>query len=80
MPNISKRVFFGKDVMEQCTPNGARDCPGLPRQELNSLKSTMFRLFPRFQSCPEQFEVLWKKCMVSVEQAFGHIVCISCVL
>ena len=66
---LAKEVFFGKDVMEQCTPNGASDCPGLPRQELNNPKAAMFRLFPRFHSCPELFEPLWKKCMVAMEQA-----------
>ena len=64
-----KEIFFGKDVMEQCTPNGACDCPGLPRQELNNIKAAMFRLLPRFHSCPELFEPLWKKCMVAMEQA-----------
>ena len=54
---LARECFFGKDVMEQCTPNSARDCPGLPRQELNALKTKMFHLFPRFQSCPEQFEI-----------------------
>ena len=58
MPNTSKKMLFGKDIMEQCTPNGARDCPGLPRQEQNALKTMMFHLFPRFQSYPEQFEIL----------------------
>ena len=66
---LAKEVFFGKEAMEQCTPNGARDCPGLPRLELNNLKAAMFRLFPRFHSCPELFEPLWKKCMVAMEQA-----------
>ena len=50
---LAKEAIFGKELMEQCTPNGAQDCPGLPRQELNNLKATMFHLFPRFQSCPE---------------------------
>ena len=70
---LARESFFGKEVMEQCTPNGARDCPGLPRLELNNLKATMFRLFPRFQSCPEQFEPLWKRCMNSIEQACRHL-------
>ena len=57
---LAKEAFFGKELMEQSTLNGAWDSPGLPQQELNNLKATMFQLFPRFQNCPKQFEPLWK--------------------
>ena len=53
--NTRQRSIFGKEVMEQCSPNGARDCPCLLRLELNNLEAAMFWLFSRFYSYPELF-------------------------
>ena len=66
---LAKEAFFGKDIMKKCTPNGTREFPALPRAEMYGLKLLMFQQFPRFQNCPGAFEVVWKKCMVAIEQA-----------
>jgi len=42
---------------------------GLPRDEMNSFKRTMFGLFPEYQSCPEQFEPVWKDCVTTLGDA-----------
>ena len=55
--------------MRQCTPGGTREYPALPQEELFELKKIMFEQFPRFHTCPGSFEPLWKKCVVSIEQA-----------
>ena len=70
---LAKEVIFGEDIMKQCTFYGTRNAPGLPREELYSLKTIMFRQFPRFLSCPHLFEATWKKCIGSVEQACKRI-------
>ena len=66
---LAKEAIFGKAVMKKCTPNGTREFPALPREELYKLKTVMFKQFPRYRSCPGAFESLWKKCMTSIEQA-----------
>ena len=70
---LAKEAIFGEDIMKQCTPYGTRDAPGLPHEELYSLKTIMFRQFPRFHSCPHLFEETWKKCIGSIEQACKRI-------
>ena len=57
---LAKEEIFGEDIMKQCTPYGTRDAPGLPREELYSLKTIIFRQFPRFHSCPHLFKETWK--------------------
>ena len=66
---LAKEAIFGKELMRRCTPNGTRDFPALPREELYTLKTIMFNQFPRFQRCPGAFESVWKKCVVAIEQA-----------
>ncbi len=66
---LAKDAIFGREVMRKCTPNGTREYPALPREELYELKTTLFRQFPKFHKCPANFEALWKKCMTSIEQA-----------
>lgn len=66
---LAKEAIFGKEVMKRCTPSGTREFPALPREELYELKLIMFRQYPRFHTCPGTFESLWKKCMISIEQA-----------
>jgi len=66
---LAQEAFFGKEVMAQCTPSGTPQLKGLPQDELNQLKVTMFKLLPIHHSCPLQFESDWAKCVTSVEQA-----------
>ena len=71
--HLAREAFFGEDVMERCTPNGNRDLPGLPRDELYQLKIEMFRLFPKYWAAPQGFEALWATCMTSIEQCCKRI-------
>jgi len=66
---LARDAFFGKEVMEKCTPSGTAQLKGLPRDEFNQLKVTMFKLLPHHHSCPLQFEPDWAKCVIAVEQA-----------
>jgi len=62
---LARDAFFGKDVLIKCTPGG-KNAVGLPRSELFSLKTTMFNMFPKYRTCPTQFESTWKvyqKCL-----------------
>ncbi|XP_064393574.1 uncharacterized protein LOC135341036 isoform X2 [Halichondria panicea] len=65
---LAKLTYFGEDVMARCTPNGCRDRPALPRQELYELKSEIFRLFPIYWCNPVGFEALWGNCLTAIEQ------------
>jgi len=70
--DLAREAFFGKDVMEQCTPEGKYSV-GLPRAELMSLKATMFNLFPKYRTCPTQFKAIWKTCVKSIKNSCWHI-------
>lgn len=70
---LAKEAIFGEDIMKRCTPYGTQESPGLPRDELYTLKKIMFEQFPRFHSCPHLFEDVWKKCIGSIEQACRRI-------
>ena len=70
---LAKEAIFGKDVMERCTVTGRGGTHALPFQPMNDLKAKMFQLLPRYHSAPEQFEPVWKKCMVAIEQACGRL-------
>ena len=56
---LARFSFFGEEVMRQCTPNGARDLPALPREEVFQLKVSIFDLFPTYWAAPATFEGLW---------------------
>ena len=66
---LAKESFFGAEVMSKCTVAGNRDLPGLPTKELDSLKHTLFTLFPQYWQSPQEFEPLWKSCTEAVGQA-----------
>ena len=66
---LAKVSFFGAEVMSKCTVAGNRDLPGLPTNELESLKHTLFTLFPQYWQSPQEFEPLWKSCTEAVGQA-----------
>jgi len=71
---IARKCIFGADVMVDCTPTvGGVTGKALPEDGMNCLKKEMFKLFPQYHSCPEQFEPLWQGCKKSVEQCCGHL-------
>ena len=66
---LAQEVYFGKKVMEKCTVSGCRDLPGLPIAELGELKQLVFTQFPQFWKNPIEFEPLWVKCIVAINQS-----------
>ena len=66
---LAREAIFDDDVLRRCTPRGWNDMPALPQIELNYLKAALFGQFPRFWSCPEQFEKLWATAQESLAQA-----------
>ena len=56
---LAKEVFFGEDIMEQCTVAGTRDHPGLPFDKLQELKQTVFEQFLQFWQTLFEFEDIW---------------------
>jgi len=65
---LARECFFGKNLMSRCTAGG-KGSFGLPRDEMNELKKTMFELFPAYKDCPEEFEPLWEECVTSMGNA-----------
>ena len=56
---LARQAFFGDNLMKctpRYTPRGWQKMPALPQAELNMPKVTLFQQFPRFWSCPEEFE------------------------
>ena len=70
---LARHSFFGDEVTRQCTPNGARDLPALPREEVFQLKLSIFELFPTYWAAPATFEGLWAECVSSIEQSCKRI-------
>lgn len=66
---LARKAVFGDSVMKRCTPYGARDFPGLPTTELAELKEAIRNLFPMYWNKPQEFEVLWTKCVDAIGQA-----------
>ena len=66
---LARNAFFGKEVMAQYMPSGTAQLKGLPRDEFNQLKVTMFKLLPHHHSCLLQFELDCAKYVIAVEQA-----------
>ena len=66
---LARKAVFGDNVMRRCTPYGARDFPELPITELAELKQTIRNLFPMYWNKPQEFEVLWTKCVDAIGQA-----------
>ena len=70
---LAKESFFGEEVLVRCTVYGAREQPGLPIEELNQLKQTIFNQFPQFWRSPMQFETVWNSCIVSINQCSKNL-------
>ena len=66
---LAREAFFGDSILKRCTPRGWNDLPALPQVELNYLKATLFAQFPRFWTCPEDFEKKWTTAQESIAQA-----------
>ena len=66
---LARQAFFGDNLMKRCTPRGWRNMPALPQAELNMLKVTLFKQFPRFWSCPEEFGRKWAVAQEAIAQA-----------
>ena len=66
---LSREAFFGEDVLVRCTVNGFRELPALPVHELNELKKTMLRQFPKYWNSVQEFEGLWITCSDAIGQA-----------
>ena len=70
---LAREAIFGDSVLKRCTPRGWKDLPALPQTELNQLKAILYGQFPRFWSCPEQFERLWATSQEALAQACKHL-------
>ena len=66
---LAREAYFGEEVMAQCTVMGCREYPGLPCDELSSLKETIFGQFPAFWTNPVEFESVWVACVDAIGQA-----------
>lgn len=66
---LAREALFGDKTLKQCTPRGWQDIPALPQAELNRLKSALWTQFPRYWSCPEEFERRWIVAQEAVAQA-----------
>ena len=65
---LARDAYFGEGVLRRCTVMGCREQPGLPIQELNDLKQTMFSKFPQYWQNPVEFEDLWSQCVDGIGQ------------
>ena len=66
---LAKEAIFGSDIMRRCTPSGIHGgLPALPQVELFQLKRVIFKL-----RCSNQFESIWKKCIVAIAEACKHL-------
>ena len=70
---LARESFFGVKILSQCTVMGIGKYPGLPTEEINQLKQTIFSLFPRYWSSPIEYEILWRDCADAVGQACKRI-------
>ena len=66
---LARDAYFGEEVMARCTVMGCREYPGLPCDELSSLKETIFGQFPAFWTNPVEFESVWVACVDAIGQA-----------
>lgn len=70
---LARDSFFGEDVMARCTARGYGDKPGLPLDELMSLKEEVRKLYPNYWNNPVAFEEKWSKCLEAISQACKRI-------
>ena len=66
---LAREVYFGEEVMGQCTAKGYGDKLGLPIQELMALKEDMRKLYPQYLNSAVAFEEKWTKCLEAISQA-----------
>ena len=66
---LAREAFFGEEVMAQCTAKGYGNKPGLPHNELMSLKEEIRKLYPNYWNNPLVFEEKWNKCSEQISQA-----------
>ena len=66
---LAREALFGDKTLKRCTPRGWQDIPALPQAELNLLKTALWNQFPRYWSCPEEFERRWVVAQDAVAQA-----------
>jgi hypothetical protein len=66
---LAREVYFGEEVMAQCTAQGYGNKPGLPAAEMQELKGEMRKLYPNYLSNSLVFEEKWTKCQESISQA-----------
>ena len=65
---LALHSYFGKEILQQCTVQGYRDYPALPRPELMQLKQKLFLLFPQYWCSKEDFENIWSACAEAIGQ------------
>ena len=70
---LARESFFGETAMSQCTMMGCGKYPALPTTLVNSLKQTLFSLFPRCWPNPVLFEGIWKECVEAIGQACKRV-------
>ena len=70
---LAKEVFFGDNVLKQCTTRGRGGCPALPHKVLTALKMTLFYNFPDYWTKPEAFEQKWIGAQESIGQMCKHL-------
>ena len=63
---LARQAFFGDNLLKRCTP---RAWLNMPQADLNMLKVTLFKQYPRFWSCPEKFERKWAVAQEAIAQA-----------
>lgn len=65
---LAREAIFGDEVMKQCTPEGLKSYPALPKEPFNRLKRVVFQTFPDSWSKPSDFEEAWQSCLTSLRR------------
>lgn len=66
---LARQARLGDEAMKKCTPQGWKDLPALPQSELNILKITLYKQFPRYWCCTEEYEKKWAIAQEAIAQA-----------
>ena len=67
---LAKEVYFGPNIMIQCTVRGVGSHHALPKAELTKLKKFLFDIaLPRLVDRRVQFEEVWKNYVKLIGQA-----------
>lgn len=70
---LVREAVFGTDTMGKSTPSGTKELYALPKEGLTKIKTVIFQYYPRMWSTPSEFESIWHKCQVAIEQCCGRI-------